>query len=135
MISNVPSFFDSKEFFSVPGGCSASTLPSPYAFFSSEASLCLHLQMGKCKGRLFSSNNNFKKPTVSDDSENGWCRCPGCRAGGGSTGRAARGAPRRAPVRYCLSCFTLLLGAGWGDENMANMSCLLFAEGQDGKEQ
>lgn len=76
---------------------------------------------------------------MSDDSEDGWCKCPGPRAGGGtvgSTGRAARGAPpRRAPVRYRLSCFTLLLGVGWGDKNTANMSCLLFGEGQDEKEQ
>lgn len=43
--------------------------------------------------------------------------------------------PRRAPVRYRLSCFTLLLGVGWGDKNTANMSYLLFGEGQDEKEQ
>lgn len=67
-------------------------------------------------------------------------RTGGADARGAGLGEAAQaeqhgGAPRRAPVRYCLSCFTLLLGAGWGDENMANVSCLLFAEGQDGKEQ
>lgn len=58
--------------------------------------------MGKCKGGLFSSNNNFKKPTVSDDSENGWCRCPGCRAGEAAQAEQHGGPPEGHPfVTVC----------------------------------
>lgn len=108
MISNVPSFSDSLTFFSVP--CDGSIIPC--AASSSETSLCLHLQTGKCKG-VISRGNGLQARTVvllvtamsrvSEDHEDGQHKCPG------GTGAGAAGWGSLPPYPRCTVSLLVVL--------------------------
>lgn len=128
MISNVPSSSDSLKLFSVPwGGFTTPVFNVLIWNISLPSSSDRKMQRGMNRNNF--SSNDFQKPTVSDDSEDRQCNCPGATGKRGgileSPTRAAWYSPKGPPEMHkfitCSSCFHWEWARG--DKNTANMRC------------